>query len=112
MAGIFFNLFKKEIQDPKIQENFRRIEEFITKSPLLKSDLKFFEVETVSAVANLRFKHNLGYLPKDLIQLSVRPSSVVVTWNYDLFDRDFIDLSTTGAASVRFFLGTYNEATQ
>jgi hypothetical protein len=57
-------------------------------------------------VVNYRYPHKLGFVPEDVIQTSLRGAGAV-TWNYDQFNRDYLDVTTTGACVVRAFVGLY-----
>jgi len=107
-----------EIADFYARQNFERLRDFLfAETPLL--NFKFFEMTFTAPTttdASKKFKHNLGFPPKDLIQTSVTgPSGYTLTWNYSLFDKDFINATITGSVTkddpvvVRFFLGAYKQ---
>lgn len=104
------DLILRDIEDPNARENFSRLKKFLEGKTFLKGTFKFFEIEVPAAVTNRRFKHNLGFLPKDVIVTS-QIGAGAVTVNYSLFDMDFIDFTTTGAVTFRCFIGTYREET-
>lgn len=99
-----------DIKDAVARENFQKIQEEFRDFPLPQGKWKFFEVSLTQTVTNFKFKHNLGFMPKDIIQTS-QIGSGSLTFNYALFDKNFIDLSTTGPVTVRFFAGAYSENT-
>lgn len=101
-------LLLKEITDQYIQENFLRITDFFKKQKMLQAEFTHFELVFSSAVTNFKFRHNLGFQPKDVIQTSSIGAGVL-TWNYDKFDAQFLDITTTGAVKVRAFVGSYQE---
>lgn len=101
-------LFLEEISDTYIQQNFVRLLAFFTKQRLLGAEFKHFEISFKGAVTNSKFKHNLGFVPRDVIQTSSIGAGVL-TWNYDKFDANFLDITTTGAVRVRAFVGSYQE---
>jgi hypothetical protein len=99
-----FNL--SGIKDAVLRENFEILQEFIRESsPLL--GFRFVELTFDKAVTNFKYKHGLGFVPKDILQTS-KTGVGVVTFNYSEFSADSIDISVTGACVVRFFAGTYN----
>lgn len=102
------NLFKKEIDDEFTQENFKRLWEFINYHPLFKGSFKFFEFTFDSAVTNKQLTHKLPFAPKDVITLNVS-NGATVTWNYDLFNSEFLVVTTSGACTVRAYVGRYAE---
>ena len=106
MSKPVLNLVSTE--DKVILENFRRIDKEWGKEPILRGQWKFVEITFQGAVANFKFKHYLKFVPKDVIQTSLRGSGLVV-WNYDLFDRDNLNITTTDACTVRAFIGRYEE---
>lgn len=95
------------IEDTGIRENFSNIlEEF--KKTIHRFDFQFFEVVFTAAVTNYKFKHNMRFVPKDVIQTSVIGAGAV-TFNYANFDSNFIDITTTGACTVRFIAGNFSK---
>lgn len=98
----------KEITDIYVRKAFQEINDFLDIQSFLKGNFKHFEITVDAAVTNQKFKHNLGFLPKDIILTWIEGTGGV-TWNYDLFDSTNIVFSTTKAGTIRFFLGRYNE---
>ncbi len=98
----------KDIADVYIRENFKRLGVWVKSLKLLKANWVFYEITFDVAVTNQRYPHRLGYLPKDIILTNVSDSASVI-FNYDLFDKEFFDLTTSGACTVRFFAGTFAE---
>jgi hypothetical protein len=104
-------LFNNEITDPFIKENFERLTKIINNQPLMRGEWEFFEVSFPAAVTNFKFKHNLGFKPRDVIETS-KIGAGSITFNYSAFDATNIDITTSGALTVRFFAGSYrNEIT-
>lgn len=103
------NLLVKETFDPIDRENMKRIQnEFTSVQVILKGQWKFFEITFTGAVTNFKQKHLLDFVPKDIIQTS-KTGAGSLTWNYTLFDRTNLDITTTGACIVRAFVGSYLE---
>lgn len=96
----------KDIEDESSRDNFKKLQDFLSSIPLLKGDFKFFEISVSSAVTNFKFKHNLSFIPMDVLQTYVS-GGVSVTWNYDSFDRTNVDITTDGATTIRAFIGRY-----
>ncbi len=101
-------LFLREITDKFIRENFRRIIETVDREKILKCQFQFLELSFNSAVSNQKVAHGLSFKPKDII-LTFSSGAGVVTFNNDLFDDTFLDVSTTGPCSIRCFVGLYSE---
>lgn len=101
-------LFKNEIKDTFTRENFRKIDEVFKQEPILNGAFKFFQIVLPASVNNLNYNHHLGFLPRDVIELSVSNGQAVI-WNYDSFTDTFIQFTTTGACTIRAFIGTYRE---
>lgn len=108
-------LLISEITDNLIRENFKRLNDFIVGDILRKGNFKFFtytvvEQPTTSYPLTLSIIHNLGFQPKDIIQLSVsNPDSATVTWNYDDFSMTHVNFTVSAACTVRVFLGRYED---
>jgi hypothetical protein len=102
------NFFRVEIADEYARENFRMLRDYmLLESPF--QGFQHFEITLTAAVTNFRYRHSLGFQPKDIIQTSLTGTGVA-TWNYNLFNDTYLDLTTTGACTVRLFAGTFNGA--
>jgi len=99
-------LFLNDIGEEEIQENFVRINDYVRAEPILRSQFYHFELDIPGVVTAGKFKHNLGFPPKDLIQTSLIGSGSIA-WDYSRFDKDFLEYTTTGPCKVRFFVGSY-----
>lgn len=99
------SLIFKNIEDPYILENFQRLSNFLNSDVMLMGNFKFYTLTFTGAVTNYRFKHNLDFVPKDLILTSIT-GSATVTINYDLFTKDYIDITTSGGTTIRFLVGS------
>lgn len=102
-------LYRKEIEDRYAQDNFTRLQDYFKESPVEKMGFKFFEIEFTGAVTNFRYPHNLGFVPKDVIT-TYFSNAATVTWNYDLFDSTYLDITTSGATTVRALVGRHEES--
>ena len=100
------SLLISQLTDNLLQENFRNILNYTQSQPWLQGDWKFYEVAFTTAVTNFRFKHNLAFRPKDIL-LTAKTGSATVTFNYDLFSSEFLDITTDAATTIRFFAGSY-----
>jgi hypothetical protein len=91
------------------RRNFQLLQDqFNSKEALLKGEWRFFIISIPSALTNFKYKHNLTFTPTDIIQTSVIGVGVI-TFNYDKFDKENLDITTTGACTVRAFVGRYEE---
>lgn len=105
---MIIKLFLNEVEDQYLLENFIRLEDFINAQTFFKGQFKHFDINIPAAVTNFKFKHNLGFQPRDVIQ-TLLTGAGLLTWNYDKFDAKFLDITTTGPVTVRAFIGTYRE---
>jgi len=103
----------KDIKDVYIRENFKRLARFLQTWPLFRGEWAFFEETFDSAVTDLDIAHGLGFKPQDIILTGVSGAGItgfgIITFNFDSFDETNINVSTTGACTVRFFAGAYKE---
>lgn len=104
-------LYVTQIEDQFVQENFKRIQQFTRDEPLVNGNFKFFKITVPGAFTGRRFKHNLGFVPQDVLFLSAT-NGVIPVWKYDKFDVDFIEFDTSGATVIRAFIGKYLEPQQ
>lgn len=100
-------LFRQEIGDPYIRDNFARLMNYL-KANLLMAGFKHFEIEFKDAEDNRKIPHGLLAAPKDVLQTSLIGTGVV-TWNHQQFDSKFLDVSASGPCTVRAFVGTYKD---
>lgn len=99
-------LFRKEIEDEFAQENFKRLGDYANKFPLFRCNFQFVRVEVPGAVTNFRWKHGLGFVPLDVIIMH-NLNNVNVTLNYSKFDSEFLDITASGATTLRCLVGRY-----
>ena len=102
------DLIFDKLSDPVARENFEKLDQHLRDQIFSKLEGKHFEIVISGAVTNQRFKHNLGFVPKDIVQTSVKGAGTI-SWNYDNFDKDYVYFTTTNACTVRVFIGTYAE---
>lgn len=98
----------KDVEDPYIRENFKRLANFMQKFPFFRGEWEFFTIDIGVAVTNLKLAHGLGFKPLDVIQ-TAKTGAGDITFNFDLFSDTELDITTTGACSVRCFIGAYKE---
>lgn len=99
------DLILKDITDPKLRENFYRIQRFTTLQALLLVDFTFFEV-TIQTGPAQAVAHGLGYIPKDILVTSAL-GNLNYYFNTNLFDKTNIYVTAAGPVTLRFFAGTY-----
>lgn len=98
-------LLIKEINDTYLRQNFKNLDTYFqTNNQLL--GFKFFEVNLTKATTNYLVAHGLPFIPQDVIVSRVTGSGQV-TFNYGLFDKSNVNITTTDACRIRFFVGTY-----
>ena len=102
------NLQIENVQDPIARENFQRMQDASLKDALPKGEWKFFEIVFTQAVTGYKHPHSLGFIPRDIIQTSLKGAGAL-TWNYNRFDLTNLNITTTGACTVRAFVGSYSE---
>lgn len=102
------DLLLANIEDATVRENFKRIQDFVENQTILDGFFEFYELTFTSAVTNYAFKHNLSFLPKDLIMTNVSDGATA-SFNYELTDRDRLYITTSGACVIRFLAGTFSD---
>lgn len=106
----FANLDKGGVVNSEIlRELLINIQDYLNKQKDLSS-FKFFEITEDSAVVGRVIKHFLNYQPKDVIILSVTPSTSVVTFQPESFTKENVVYTATAPCVIKFLLGTYKEA--
>jgi len=105
----FEGLLLNELVDRKQQENFQRLQNYLSAEPISNGQWSFLELKFVANATNFRQRVSLSFAPKDVIVTSLRGPGAV-QFNYSLFTKDFLDLTITGTSAVptviRFLFGT------
>jgi hypothetical protein len=102
-------LTEDKIQDIYVRKNFKNLNDYFSTQNQLY-DFKFFDIEFFRASDNQKVEHGLGYVPQDVIVTKITGDGIV-SFNHGLFDSKYINLSSTGAARIRFFVGSYWQST-
>lgn len=95
-----------QILDPAVRETFYRLQRSLEEQAILQGHWKFYEVEIDATVTKLPFKHNLPFVPQDVILLSII-GNYNMYFNYVDFDSSNIYITTSGACRIRFLTGRY-----
>ncbi len=110
-------LFKTEIIDPYIRDNFLRIADYLRDDAMRKGQFKFFEryldaPDPATAIYpyTLVFSHNLNFQPKDVISLSIIPEAATLSWKYSKFTRSTVTVVLSAACTFRGYIGRYEES--
>ena len=99
-------LYVSEIsEDTYVRKNFENLVNYFQANNQLVG-FRFFSQTFSAAVKNFKIAHGLGFIPQDLIITSATGSGTV-QFNRGLWDKNNLDLTTTGACRIRFFIGTY-----
>ena len=100
------DLLNKEISDIYTRENFVRIKRELEAQQILGGFFSFFEVEVTSLGVKVPIKHNLSFIPRDIIILSLEGDHNLY-FNYEDFDKDNVYVTTKSPCRVRFLAGSY-----
>lgn len=92
------------IEDPKIRAALEVIKGVLNSSDLVGAKLRHVVINVNGAVTGHNVSHNLGYVPTDVIITGLTGSGTV-TWNYDKFTKDALNLTTSGPAQIRALIG-------
>jgi hypothetical protein len=108
------NLFYDQIEEGQTKENFASLIRYFRESKALSLlQFRHIELSFPANVTNSKVPHGLGFVPKDVIQTSLKGSGAL-SWNYGEFDATNLDITVTGATEtdpviVRAFIGTHTE---
>lgn len=101
-------LILREIKEKHTRENFSRIKRAITEETILQGNWELYEAVIPKSMSGFEFKHNLDFVPYDIIHLSA-----IGDQNYqfrnELFTRDNIIIDADGPVTLRFLAGRYRE---
>ncbi len=99
-------LFRKEIEDQFAQENFKRLGDYAAKYPLFRCNFQFLSISIPAAGTNQKFAHGLDFVPLDVIIMH-NSNNVNITLNYLRFDNTNLDITSSGATTLRCLVGRY-----
>lgn len=103
-------LHVSNIEDPRVQQNFKTLGDIFQSVPFMKGQWRFVEYSIPASGSNLKLSHNLEFMPQDVILTSQIGGSVV--FNYDKFDATFLDVTATVTSTPLIFraiIGKYTE---
>lgn len=107
MISLDLTLIREPVSGEYLKRLFELLQEYINLMPSL-NNMKFYTMTETGAVTRT-MKHNLTFIPKDVIILSVNPSTSTVTFQPESFTKDTISYTTTGACVIRALIGSYSE---
>ena len=103
-------LAKGEIKDPYVRDNFEKVETHLNKDVVGRFKFRFISHTFPNSTASAKIQHKLTYTPMDIILLSVtNTDGVTITWHYDDFDATNVVVTVSGACTIRFLVGRYEE---
>lgn len=93
-----------------IRKNFEQLSRYYDTDGQLDG-FKHLEFLVPSGASQVKIKHGLGFVPKDvIITRLLATSGVKLTLHHDMFDTENLVVSATGDVRVRMFLGTYKNS--
>lgn len=98
---------EKLADQPYVQDFFKTLQNAVNSEPILTTGFKFFQITVPSAATNQVYPHNLRFIPKDIL-LTFITEGASVTWHTNDFTDSNLYFTTTGACTIRAFIGTYS----
>lgn len=102
------DLLIKEISDPIAKENFHRLKRELEAQQILAGFWQFYEVELPAAGDSIPIKHNLSFVPQDVLILSLAGDQNTY-FDTQKFDKNNVYITTSAPTRVRFLLGRYGD---
>jgi hypothetical protein len=99
-----------QIKDSYLRQNFETLGAVFRTNPFLKGEWLFLSLSFKTAGTNVKVPHTLSFMPTDVLLLSAIGGTI--TFNYNLFDKTYLNVTTTVSTSplvVRIFVGRYTE---
>lgn len=100
-------LLVAEIQDISVRKNFEALKTYFEQQNQLL-DFKFVEIDITEAVSQMKVRHGLNVIPRDLLRLEITGSGKL-TFHRGLFDKTFLVVSATAALHARMLVGLYKD---
>lgn len=94
-----------QVKDLVIQKNFKNLLEYFQTQNQLQ-DFNFLDLTFTDSVLNFKVAHGLSEIPQDIIMTRITGPGIC-QFNHGLFDATNINISTSDACRVRFFIGKY-----
>jgi hypothetical protein len=99
----------KDVEDPYIRENFKRLNLFLQDFPLFRGEWKFFEFDLLAGVETT-ISHGLDFKPTDVIQTALISDALTIAYfDHAKFTDEVFVVTSTEACTVRCFIGAYKE---
>lgn len=102
------DLLEKEIPEIYTRESFVRIKRDLEAQQILSGFWKFYELDLTQTGFKIPIKHNLSFIPRDIIILS-KEGDQNLYFNYESFDSINFYITTPNPCRVRFLAGAYKE---
>lgn len=104
----FPKMVRVQVDDPYVQENFKRLGDFARSDAITRSNFQFLSIDVPGpgAKTNFRPPHHLNFRPLDVLLLS-NSTNATVAFNYNLFDDTYLDINSSGPTTLRLLVGRY-----
>jgi hypothetical protein len=102
------SLSTQDIADPVVRRNFEALRTYFREQNQLL-DFKFVEVDFKAAVSQVRVRHGLNVIPRDLLRLEISGPGKL-TLHRGQFDDTYMIVSSTDAVHVRMLVGLYKDS--
>ena len=101
----------ENISDDLTRDAVFNIVEAFRQEDILNCKFRHFEIVFPASVSNFKYPHKLGFMPKDVI-LTSSIGAGTATFNYTLFDNINLNITTSGAVTIRFLAGSFVKESQ
>jgi hypothetical protein len=101
-------LEKEIVQFDDVRVNAERVQDFLNDNPLSTFEGTLFELTFTTCRTNVFFPNPLPFIPTDIIVTSSSEDGFV-TFNTGLFNEQFLSVSSSGACTIRCFIGRFTE---
>ena len=102
------DLLTKEVEDQIARENFVRIKRELEAQQILRGQWRFFETEFTQTGVKVPVKHNLSFVPRDIIILSAEGDRNFY-FNYENFDDKNLYVTISKPVRLRYLAGRYTD---
>ena len=102
------DLLTKEVEDQIARENFVRIKRELEAQQILRGQWRFFETEFTQTGVKVPVKHNLSFVPRDIIILSAEGDRNFY-FNYENFDDKNLYVTISKPVRLSYLAGRYTD---
>lgn len=102
------DLHTRQMESPHQQDNFDRVRFAIENNLFMGFTGRIITIVLLKAETNLVYPHGLKVQPTDVFT-TFASNGAIITWNYDKFSKENINLTSDKASVIRAIVGSFKD---